>query len=380
MKGLHCTIMLLWLFSTTAAAEVGVTENTITFGMSNALSGPASGLGSGVKAGTLAYFEKINQQGGIHGRQINVISLDDGYEPDRAAKNAKRLIYTDKVFALVSFVGTPTSKAVVPEVNRAKIPYIGPFTGAEFLRNPANKNIFNIRASYFSETKKLVDHFINDLGYKKIAVFIQDDGYGAAGKAGVQRALRMRGLKIHAEGRYKRNTLDVEQGLNSIMGKKPDAVIMVGAYKACGAFIKMSHDKGFYPKFANISFVGTKKLIAELGDAGDGSYISQVMPNPDESTLKIIKDFKADMQSYGVDNPYYTQLEGYLNAMIIVDALEQSGQYLTRDRFIGAMEGMKNKDFGGLKVNFSKSDRQGLDDVYLTQIQDGKALPIQTMK
>ncbi|MEZ8130398.1 ABC transporter substrate-binding protein [Enterovibrio norvegicus] len=277
-------------------------------------------------------------------------------------------------------MGTPTSKAVVPEVNRAKIPYIGPFTGAEFLRNPANKNIFNIRASYFSETKKLVDHFINDLGYKKIAVFIQDDGYGAAGKAGVQRALRMRGLKIHAEGRYKRNTLDVEQGLNSIMTKKPDAVIMVGAYKACGAFIKMSHDKGFYPKFANISFVGTKKLIAELGDAGDGSYISQVMPNPDESTLKIIKDFKADMQSYGVDNPYYTQLEGYLNAMVIVDALEQSGQYLTRDRFIGAMEGMKNKDFGGLKVNFSKSDRQGLDNVYLTQIQDGKALPIQTMK
>ncbi|SKA56077.1 ABC transporter substrate-binding protein [Enterovibrio nigricans] len=287
MSSLRCIIGALWVFSCSVAAEVGVTDNTITFGMSNALSGPASGLGNGVKAGTLAYFEKINQQGGVHGRQIKVISLDDGYEPDRAAKNAKRLIYTDKVFALVSFVGTPTSKAVVPEVNRAKIPYIGPFTGAEFLRTPANKNIFNVRASYFNETEKLVDHFINDLGYKKIAVFIQDDGYGAAGKAGVQRALRQRGLKIHAEGRYQRNTLNVEQGLNSIMAKQPDAVIMVGAYKACGAFIKMARSKNFTPKFANISFVGTKKLIAELGPDGDGSYISQVMPNPDESTLQI---------------------------------------------------------------------------------------------
>ncbi|MDD1779987.1 ABC transporter substrate-binding protein [Enterovibrio sp. ZSDZ35] len=380
MNYLRCFIAAIWVLSFSAFAEVGVTDKTITLGMSNALSGPASGLGNGVKAGTLAYFEKINQQGGVHGRKIKVISLDDGYEPDRAAKNAKRLIYTDKVFALVSFVGTPTSKAVVPEVNRAKIPYIGPFTGAEFLRNPANKNIFNVRASYFNETEKLVDHFINDLGYKKIAVFIQDDGYGAAGKAGVQRALRKRGLKIYAEGRYQRNTLDVEQGLNTIMAKQPDAVIMVGAYKACGAFIKMAHSKNFYPKFANISFVGTKKLIAELGASGDGSYISQVMPNPDESTLKIISDFKKDLSAYGVDNPYYTQLEGYLNAMVIVDALNEAGSQLTREGFVGALEGMKNKDFGGLQVNFGKSDRQGLDDVYLTQIENGKAIPIQKMK
>ncbi|USH05118.1 ABC transporter substrate-binding protein [Grimontia kaedaensis] len=361
-------------------AEVGVTDTTITFGMSNALSGPASGLGTGVKAGTLAYFEKINRGGGVHGRQIKVISLDDGYEPDRAAKNAKRLIYTDKVFALVSFVGTPTSKAVVPEVNRAKVPYIGPFTGAEFLRTPTNPNIFNIRASYFNETEKLVNHFINDLGYKKIAVFIQDDGYGAAGKAGVQRALRKRGLKIHAEGRYTRNTLDVEQGLNSIMSKNPDAVILVGAYKACGAFIKLANQKGFGAKFANISFVGTKKLIAELGADGNGSYISQVMPNPDESDLRIIEDFKKDLAAQGIENPYYTQLEGYLNAMVIVEALQQAGQSLTRSNFVSAMESISNKNFGGLYVNFSKSDRQGLDDVYLTKIENGKAIPVSSMK
>ncbi|CZF81192.1 Leucine-, isoleucine-, valine-, threonine-, and alanine-binding protein precursor [Grimontia celer] len=380
MKFLRWILVSFLALPYTVFAEVGVTDTTITLGMSNALSGPASGLGTGVKAGTLAYFEKINQQGGVHGRQIKVISLDDGYEPDRAAKNAKRLIYTDKVFALVSFVGTPTSKAVVPEVNRAKVPYIGPFTGAEFLRTPANPNIFNIRASYFNETEKLVNHFINDLGYKKIAVFIQDDGYGAAGKAGVQRALRKRGLKIHAEGRYTRNTLDVEQGLNSIMSKNPDAVILVGAYKACGAFIKLANQKGFDAKFANISFVGTKKLIAELGADGNGSYISQVMPNPDESDLRIIEDFKKDLAAQGVDSPYYTQLEGYLNAMVIVEALQQAGQSLTRSNFVSAMENISNKNFGGLNVNFSKSDRQGLDDVYLTKIENGKAIPVNSMK
>ncbi|KXF83428.1 ABC transporter substrate-binding protein [Enterovibrio coralii] len=377
MSFLRCFAAATALFAFSASAEVGVTDSTITFGMSNALTGPASGLGNGVKEGTLAYFEKINKKGGVNGRKIKVISLDDGYEPHRAAKNAKRLIYTDKVFALVSFVGTPTSKAVVPEVKRANIPYIGPFTGAEFLRNPGDKNIFNIRASYFDETEKLVDHFVNDLGYTKIAIFIQDDGYGAAGKAGVKRALKKHGLNIHAEGRYKRNTLKVEQGLNTIKYREPEAVIMVGAYQACGAFIKLAHQQNFKPKFANISFVGTKKLIAELGSFGDGSYISQVMPNPDGSDLRLISDFKKDLKSFGVKDPYYTQLEGYLNAKVIVEALKRSGENLTRERFVRSMEGLKNKDFGGLQVNFGRSDRQGLDDVYLTKIENGKAVPLQ---
>ena len=177
-------------------AETGVQENEIIIGMSNALSVPASDLGIGIKQGAQAYFDRINQDGGVHGRKITVISLDDGYEPKRTFLNTTNLISESKVFALFGFVGTPTAKAVLPLINREKILFFSPFTGAEFLRNPVNRFIFNVRRSYFDEAERQVQYLTKTLGIKKIGVFLQNDAYGLAVKGGILKALKTRGLEI----------------------------------------------------------------------------------------------------------------------------------------------------------------------------------------
>lgn len=367
-------IKMILCSSVNIVAETGVTSNRILLGMSNALSGPAAALGQGLKRGALAYFESVNAAGGIFGRQIEVISYDDGYEPDRAVKNIRKLLEQDKVFALFGFVGTPTSQAAAPIASRAKVPYIGPFTGAEFLRTPPNHNYINIRSSYNEETEKLVKHFIEDLGVTRIGLFIQNDGYGKAGKMGVMRALRKRRIRLNGIGNYKRNTVNIDKGLVALKEANPQAVIMIGAYKACGAFIKKAVADGFKPYFANISFVGTNNLIKEMGKAGEGSYISQVMPHPIDSDLDIVKEYKSKVGS----NFSYTSLEGYIDAKVFVEALKSAGKFPTREALRSAFKNLK-VDIGGLTTNFSPRRYQALTKVYLTKVMGGRVIEVEKM-
>jgi branched-chain amino acid transport system substrate-binding protein len=368
--------LLLLAGALSCYAENGVTKDEIVLGMSNALSGPASGLGTGLKAGATAYINKVNAAGGVHGRKIKLISYDDGYEPEQTAAMTRKLIDQDKVFALFGYVGTPTSSAAVPLATRSGVPYIAPFTGAEFLRNPVNPIVFNVRASYFDETAGMVEHLIKDLGIKKIGVFIQDDAYGNAGMAGVNRALNKRGLKLAGLGKYTRNTTDVDAGLASLKAANPDAVVMVGAYKACAAFVKKARASGFNPKFLNLSFVGTTNFINESGSDGEGVYITQVMPSPFDKSAEIVKRYQADMRNSDGNSQFeYTSLEGYVDAVVLVDALEKAGSNLTRASFLSAFQSL-NINLGGVKVAFSPSDHQGSKSIFYTVVKDGKAMPI----
>jgi branched-chain amino acid transport system substrate-binding protein len=369
-------VLLLLTAAFPCFAEQGITQNEIVLGMSNALSGPASGLGTGLKAGAIAYFDRVNEAGGVNGRKIKLISYDDGYEPERTASMTHKLINQDKVFALFGFVGTPTSAAAVPFATKMGVPYIAPFTGAEFLRNPVNPIVFNVRASYFDETEGMVQHLTKDLGIKKIGVFIQDDGYGNAGKAGVNRALIKRNLTLAGEGRYTRNTTDVDAGLKTLKAANPDAVIMVGAYKACAAFVKKARASGFNPKFLNLSFVGTSNFINEAGSDGEGVYITQVMPSPYDDNAEIVKRYQTDMKKAGSQSEFdFTSLEGYADAVVLVDALKKAGSNLTRASLANAFEHL-NTDLGGFKVAYSPSDHQGSKSIYYTVIKGGKAVSI----
>lgn len=354
-----------------AQAQEGVTAAEIRIGMANALSGPASGLGTNLKAGAEAYFNKVNAAGGVNGRKLVLIAKDDGYEPDKAAAATKALIEQDKVFALFGYVGTPTSAAAVPLASRAAVPYLFPFTGAEFLRNPVNKWVFNLRASYFDETETMVERLTKDVGAKKIAIFIQDDAFGEAGKAGVNRALHRRGMKVAEEARYKRNTVDINEGYAKIKAAAPDAVVFVGTYKPFAEILKKAKADGLKARFMTVSFIGTADFIREAGAAGDGVYITQVMPSPDNPALPLVKQFQADMKGGPVN---YSSLEGYANAAVLVEALKKSGTTLTRASFLTALEGL-NTDLGGLKVAFSAASHQGAKEVFLTVVRDGKALP-----
>lgn len=373
----HIIFSLLLLAMTFPSyAEDGVTKNEVVIGMANALSGPASGLGTGLKAGATAYIDKVNAAGGVHGRKIKLISYDDGYEPEQTAKMTLKLIEQDKVFALFGYVGTPTSAAAVPSATKNGVPYISPFTGAEFLRNPVNPIIFNVRASYFDETEGMVVRLTKDLGIRKIGVFIQDDAYGNAGKAGVNRALNKMGLSLAGEGKYTRNTTDVDAGLAALKTANPEAVVMVGAYKACAAFVRKARASGFNPKFLNVSFVGTGNFIKEAGSDGEGVYITQVMPSPFDNSTDLVRQYQAVLKKADSKSEFeYTSLEGYADAVVLVAALDKAGSNLTRASFLGAFEGL-NIDLGGLKVAYSPTDHQGSKSVFLTLVKDGKAMPI----
>jgi ABC-type branched-subunit amino acid transport system substrate-binding protein len=350
-----------------AAADPGISPTTILIGQSAAFSGPASELGTEMRAGALAYFQAVNAAGGVNGRKIELRSLDDGYESDRAAANTRKLI-DDGVFLLFGYVGTPTSNASKPIFTAARVPFVGPFTGAESLRNPLNRYIFNIRASYYDETDKLVGQLVGQT-LDRIAIFYQNDDYGKAGLAGVERAMQKRGIKLLAAGTVERNTVDVAAAVKTICKIEPQGVVMISAYKSCAAFIKAMRAAGCNPQFMNVSFVGSKALAHEAGPAGRGVGISQVVPFPWNLSARVVKEYQQLLEaSTGKQNYSFTSLEGFIAAKVLVEGLRRTGPDLTREKFISAMEQIRDFDVGGFTVSFTPTDHSGSKFVELTVI------------
>ncbi len=343
----------------------GVTADTITIGQSAALSGPAQELGREMKLGAEAYFNFVNENGGINGRKIKLLSIDDGYEPERAKANTIKLITEDKVLALFGYVGTPTSNASLPIFTEAKVPFVGAFTGAQSLREPFNRYIFNVRASYFDETEEIVDHLVQQ-GVKTIAVFYQNDAYGKAGLAGMERAMKKRNLEIAATATVERNTVDVDSAVSTLSKVNPGAVVMVSAYKSCGAFIKAMKKANAFPQFWNVSFVGSKALAAELGEDGRGVQISQVVPFPWATGARVVNDYQHKMG--GEDKVSFTSLEGYIAAKVLVEGLKKAGRNLTRESLVDALSNLGTVDLGGFKVIYTPTNHNGSSFVDLTII------------
>src|SRR5689334_1084165 len=311
--------------------EIGVSSGAILFGQAAALDGPSSALGQGMRLGILAAFAEVNAKGGIHGRKLLLVSRDDGYEPDQSVAQTKKLIEDDKVFALIGAVGTPTSIATVPIASAANVPFIGPFTGAEFLRAPELRNVVNIRASYSAEAEAWIKHLTEDLKFRHIAIFYQDDAFGRDGLAGVKRALARRGLELAAEGTFERNTRAVGGALRTIKRAEPEAVVMVGTYGPCAEFIKLAHKSGFRPTFVNISFVGANALARELGPDGDGVIVSQVVPFPWDTSLKVVVDYQKAQNALDPElTPDFVSFEGYLSGRLAAAALQRIGPNPTR--------------------------------------------------
>ena len=358
-----------------SAAEPGLSADEVRIGMVNAQSGPAAALGIGMLKGAQAYFKRINAEGGVHGRRIKLISLDDGYEPSRTAALTSSLLQTQQVFALLGYVGTPTSRAALPLAMHAQVPYLFPFTGAEFLRTPAKPGVFNIRASYIEETEQLVERVTQDLKLSKIAILMQDDSFGESVKSGLNGALLKRELEIYAQARIQRNSLDVAAAIKALQRTQPEAVFFVGTYRQLAAAIKQAKALKFNTRFISVSFIGTEGFIREAGNDGDGVYITQVVPSPHDNSLPLIQAYQADMLPANVD---HASLEGYIGAAVFIQALGKTGAEPTRKAFLAALEGL-DSDLGGFKVKFSRTSHQGSSAVFLTRIENGKALPITTM-
>ena len=348
------------------AAAQGITDSQVVLGQSVALTGPAQQLGLDMQLGASLYFNHVNGRGGVNGRKIVLKTLDDGYESARAAENTRKLINEERVFALFGYVGTPTAQASLPIFTEAKVPFVGPFTGAELLRSPHNRYIFNVRASYYDETEAIVQH-LTAMSVDKIAVFYQNDAYGQAGLAGVERALKKRNLQVTAKGTVERNTVEVKKAVDEMVKNQPQAIVMISAYKSCAAFIMEMKKAGANPTFWNVSFVGSKALAKELDREGRGVQISQVVPFPWDSAVPVVKEYRKLLEEIKGE-PGFGTLEGFIAAKVMVEGLRRAGRRLDRETFIRAMETLDAYDVGGFKVSFAPDNHNGSRFVDLTII------------
>lgn len=355
-------------------AETGVTDTSITIGMSAPFSGPNAAYGMDMKQTIQAYFDQLNKSGGINGRKLELVALDDGYETERTVANTKQLIGEKNAFALLSYYGTsPTTEAMNKVFGPAKVPLVGTISGAATLRepvtgNPNSRYMFNVRASYADETEAIVNQLVS-FGLKNIAVFYQNDGFGQSGLDGVSAALKKHKLAPTAVGTVERNSLDVGKAVESIAKASPQAVVMVTLYKPTAAFVQAMKKAGQNPMFMTLSPVGTEQLAQELGAASRGIGVSQVVPYPWNDTVPVVREYQKLVAKPGSYS--YYGMEAYLMAKTLVEGLRRAGKDLSREKLQNALEGMSPADLGGYRINYSVNGRQGSRFVELTVIGSG---------
>lgn len=379
-----CALVALGTVELRADAEIS--DSPLRFGMSTALTGPISELGIEMRRGVLAAFAEANAAGGVAGRPLELISLDDGYEPSRTGPNIRRLIDKENVLGIVGDVGTPTAIVAAPMAQRAGVPFIGPLTGAGLLRKtPPDRYIINFRASYAEETAMMVDALI-DAGIKpeEIGFVTQRDAYGDSGFSGGRNSLQRHGFQ-HSEqiahGRYERNSMAVEGALADLILHRPlpKAVILVGAYAPIAKLIRLAKDNDYNPLFLNVSFVGASSLAAALQEYSNGVVISQILPHV-ERDLAICREHRAALGLLGDTQAPATQisLEGYVVGRMLLLALSKIEGDITRDAIVAACEGLGDFDLGlGVPLHLSAEEHQASHAVWGSQLQAGRVVPLE---
>jgi len=355
----------------------GVSESEILIGSCSALEGPSHFLGTETVAGANAYFGMINDAGGVDGRKLKLIAYDDSYDPAKTQVCFDRLM-SQKVFALAFFVGTPTAVKYVPLAETNKIPMVGLFTGAQTLYTPLRHWVINVRASYFDETREQIDG-LHSLGYKKIGVIYPDDAFGSAVLEGVKAALAATGSEPVAVASYQRQTAQVGPAIDTVRAAGPDAVVIVGPSNTVAPILKQSHAKNWKPLFLTVSFVGTDELILEAGSDAEGMVITQVVPPYYLTDLKTVALYRRTLQKYAPGSrPNFVSLEGFVDAMILVEGLKHAGKDLTREGLIRGIESIHDFDAGlgpQLKIAYSPRDHKGFEHVIPTVVRGGRAVP-----
>jgi branched-chain amino acid transport system substrate-binding protein len=364
-----------WCFTTRAQAQApGVSESGVKIGSCSALDGPARQLGLQTVLGATAYFDYLNDRGGINGRRISLSSFDDGYDPEKTSACFASL-KRENVFAAGFFVGTPTAAKYLPMAEAEHLPVVGLFTGAQFLYEPVKHEILNLRASYNDETREQVDNLWR-AGARRIGVIYQDDGFGKAILDGVKLALTKHNATPVAMGSFARNTLEVAQGVEAVRATKPDAVILASPYAPAGEIVKLAHGQGWRPLFLAVSFIGTEAFITAAGKDSEGVVITQVVPPYDKTDLPTVKLYRDSLAKYmSGTQPSFVSLEAFVNAMVMAEGLKRAGKNPTREKFIDGIESLTGFDIGlgpSALLEFNPHHHKGLGRVYPTVVRDGK--------
>jgi ABC-type branched-subunit amino acid transport system substrate-binding protein len=348
------------------AQNPGVSSSTILIGQSVPLSGANAELGNDIRNGALAYFTKLNEAGGVHGRKIELVSLDDANQVPRSEANTIELVEKRNVFALFGYASATLSRPALPIVEKHRVPFLSPFTGADPMR-VFHKQVYNMRGSYAEELDKIVEHFV-PLGVKRFSIVHYDDVVGKENLTAVERALKKRNLAVVSVAAWKdRAKPDIDGGLKEVMKGQPDVVILTTLYKATADFVRAAQKAGFHAQMASNSFPGASPLAKELGSDGAGLIVATVVPPPTKRSQAIVQEYQAAIEKQlGKKEFSFTSLEGYIAAKVTAEAIRRAGPKLTREAFQHALDGMKGYDAGGYIVNFSPSDHNGSSFVELT--------------
>jgi branched-chain amino acid transport system substrate-binding protein len=355
------------------ATEAGIADKEIAIGQIIALTGPLADITPDIVNGAQAWFNVVNEKGGVNGRKVRLVTVDDGYVPANTVKAAHQLIDEDRVFALLNVTGTGNVAAIMPLLDQEKppMPLFGPITGADQLRDPAMTNLFHIRASYGDEVEKIVQH-LSTLGIQRISVVYLDNGLGKSGLAGVQKAMDKRSMKIYSSASVQQDASDVDKAVTALHDSRPEVIIMITTGKATVDFIKKYNAQSKGMRFYSLSVMGTQATLRALGADGVGVVVTSVVPFPWSQSIPAAKEYRAAMQKSGFTNLSFIGFEAFLNAKAMTEGMRRAGRDLTRPRFVAALEGMKQVNLGGFEVGFSKSSHQGSRFVELTIIGPGE--------
>ena len=364
---LSAAIAVAAIFAQLAHAQ-GITVDSISLGQSASLTGPSAELGVEMKAGADAYFSAINEAGGINGRKIKLLSLDDAGAPERTKVNTLKLLNEDQVFALFGYTGAYSINPILSLVEKNKVPFFAPASGDLTTREPVSRYVFNIRASYIEETEKIVEQ-LSRRSLTKVAMFYQNDAYGRAGLAGVERALRARKSNIVIFGSADRNSTNVSSSAQTIAKSGAQAVIISAGADTASAFIKEMKKLGSNAQICLLSSVGAKTLAAQLGDDGRGIEVSQIVPLPYSDSEPLGREYLKRIGGSGKAS--FASFEGYIAASIFVEAMKKAGKVPSRESFIDALDKLGTVDLRGYRVKFSADNHTGSSLVELTVLGNG---------
>ncbi len=345
----------------------GTDTNALVLGQSLPLSGPSAQLGLDYRRGALAWFEAVNREGGIHGRKIQLISLDDKYEPPQTLINTRQLLKRNDLLALFGYVGTPTTKVALPLIEEASVPLVAPMTGASLFRQPDLRMVFNMRTSYRREIAAMVDEMVRD-AHHRIAIVYQDDAFGQDGLDGALAALSRHGLKPVVVTTVQRNSAQVGEALDDLMATNPNGIVLVSAYVSSAALSSALRNRGSRAQIMNVSFVGTQALqkAMPVGEA-NGIGVAQVVPFPWNRWIPVVADYQRCLRLSDKSSGFgFTSFEGYLAARMITEALERAGKNPSRQALVQALESIRDLDLGGFRLQMGRDDHDASDFVELT--------------
>ena len=370
LQGIGATLGASAVFRA-SAAENGVTEKEILLGQSTALSGPLLEVARPFNEAAIGYFNFVNQQGGINGRRIKLVTRDDGYVAAKTADNVKDLIENDKVLAIFGVLGVLNTVAALPVATAAKTPFLFPMNGDAAIRRTPNRYFFTVTASFEDEIDKLVGH-VATIGAKNVSVAHLKNPFGVAIRQAAERALAARGLKLNSSVEFDLQG-DKTKAATDLLASKPDAVILGAVGTNAADFIRAFRDGGSAAMLLAFSGVGTDILFKQLGEKSNGIIVSQLVPFPWTAAIPLVREYQAVSKSRNSPNFTHLGLWGHVSARMMVESLKRAGRDLTRERLMDAIEGIRNMDLGNYVVEFGPDKHHGSRFVDITLIgRNGK--------